>query len=440
MQDRFEQILFNELLVKKTDRVLCAISGGADSTVLMRLLKAAQIDVIAAHCNFQLRGSESDDDQEFVQNLCHELAIPFFSKTFDTKTYCEEHKLGTQEAARNLRYTWFQELAVEQNCNLIATAHNQTDSMETVLINQIRGTGIEGLKGIPVKTGRYIRPLVAFTSNEIRDFAKLSGWDFRTDSSNASDAYLRNKIRHQLLPSFYSIEPDIENRFNQNSIRIDQANQLLEHFISHFESSLNTTDGFEKRLPIDTILTYPQSTYLLYRIVSKFGFNYDQCEDLINSKQVGACIYSKTHRILRDREEWLISELSSNTMSPVVFISSPGVYAFNTYQIVVTEVEGTMVDFTLGNQTCYINPSDVTGNLQLRCWTEGDRIYPLGMKGSKLVSDVFIDHKLDNHTKSNLPLLCDDGNIIWICGIKFSEKYKINPSSNATFWKIQLEN
>ncbi|MBO6517514.1 MAG: tRNA lysidine(34) synthetase TilS [Bacteroidia bacterium] len=434
MQEQLGSSLTTEGLVKKTDRILVAVSGGADSIVMLRLLHHLDYHVEAAHCNFQLRGPESEKDASFVEELCTTLGITLHMRNFDTRNYANENNLGIQEAARNLRYNWFYELKKKGRLDWIATGHSLTDHLETVLINQIRGTGISGLEGIQTNPeSGLLRPLLSFSASEIRSYANELGWKYREDSSNASDSYLRNQIRHHVLPELLRIEPKVERIVLNNSKRIADQRDMLDHLLDNAQQAIVEEDADSVKIPISKVLTYPHPYLLLYNILSKYGFDYNLCLQLSTITQTGKQLFSNSHTATVDRGYWHISPTSNKPKS--IEVKGSGLYRFGGWELDVQEDKlGTSTLRLPKNQCIFQKTSD---SFTIRSWEEGDRINPLGMNGSKLVSDVFVDGKVGLHEKHEWPLISQGSNLIWIAHLCFSELFKINVGRpNDVVWRI----
>lgn len=436
MQERLAHIVFDEIGVKKSDRILIAVSGGADSIVLLRLLRNLGHTISAAHCNFSLRGEESDEDERFVRELCDDLGIELYCKRFETGLYAQQNKLSIQEAARNLRYTWFFELLSQHNHTFLATAHHKTDNLETVLINQIRGTGIKGYEGITSRPKQQIiRPLLHFTSKEIRALATEKNWAFRNDSSNDSLKYLRNQLRKKVIPKLLEIEPNLEEIVLRNSQQAQEHNALFESLINQHIKPLITEVQYGFNIPILPIQGYPQCHILLYNILSIHGFSYPQCVQIAMSRTVGSTFESNTALLTVDREFYMVS-MKVNTPTPIQ-INNTGTYTYGNYSISVEETTYNPSKLKLDKNTCLILKPDTP--LFVRSWKKGERIQPFGTKGSKPISDVFIDAKVPLHKKPQTPILATPSDVIWVAGLCFSEKFKLTESdSTSLLWKIQI--
>lgn len=437
MQEQLDHILFNEGFVKKTDRMVCAVSGGADSMVLLHLLHNIGIDTIVAHCNFNLRGSESDEDEHFVSTTCQSLHIPFFVKHFQTTQYAKEHQLSIQEAARRLRYNWFEEVRSQENCAFIATAHNKTDHLETVFINQIRGTGLIGLTGIPFTKGHIIRPLLSFTSKDIRSFAAENNISYRNDSSNQDSKYLRNVIRKKIVSSLLEIEPKVEDIILRNSQELKQYDDIISHITQNIKHAYFSGSEEIHTLPIERINSYPHPHIILYKLLADYGFNYTQLKDISSTDQSGSYVQSETHTFSRDRDHYILQSNQPINTNRLI-IQGLGTYRYNDKTITVELVNKSGIKFPLDNNVCVLDPSTLKQSIEVRSWQQKDSIQPLGMKGRKLLSDVFIDLKVPNAIKPTIPICCVNNEICWVAQCCFSEKFKIDLTTDQPKTLLKL--
>ncbi|MFT5723911.1 MAG: tRNA(Ile)-lysidine synthase [Bacteroidia bacterium] len=441
MQERFEHSLFHEGFIKKTDRIICAVSGGADSLVMTHLFHASGVEIIVAHCNFQLRGNESDDDEKFVKAYCSRFNIPFYSKKFETTAIKQASKSSIQETARALRYDWFSELLSELNFDYISTGHNQSDNLESILINQIRGTGLQGMVGIPRRRDQIIRPLLDFKASEIRLFATNLGLEYRNDSSNQSDKYLRNQLRHNLVPTLLKIEPESEQIFSSNATKFNQYSELLNFFIDDvIQRHVEHKNGLIY-IPFEPVISFPHPHILLSRILTNCGFNFSQIRDITTSQVTGKFIESPKYRVTTDRKYWIV-EPRLNPKEVSIEISGPGLYEFKGHRISVKSVQTEDIKLPLLKSQCIIDSRVTHRHITVRSWQTQDRIRPFGMTGTKLVSDVFVDHKIAAPHKTSTPIFTHKGKIVWVGGLCFSEDYRINlleHEKTSHLWMIQID-
>lgn len=418
-------------LIDKLDQIGLAMSGGKDSVCMAYLLEEMQVPFTMVHVNFGLRGAESDADAQFVRELATQLTYckGVFVKEVDTNTYAAEHKMNTQLAAREIRYAYFEELKNEGHYTKLITAHHQSDMVETLFINLNRQSGINGLKSIPVKRDFYIRPLLAVSGQQVKDYIAANNISHREDASNASNKYARNKWRNVLLPNVVEHIPNFENNAVSSIQVLQQENEVLTWLIEEKISELLTKN--ENHLTIDSELlnTYPQGTVFLYRILDKYGFNHSKCEQILaNSNSTGALFYSSTHQLLVDRTTFIVQKRDAQDFSSVE-IKSPCTFSLGKDTVVIEETSELAFSDNPNEETVSISKDLFP--LTLRYWQEGDRIQPLGMEGSKLLSDFFIDQKINVLDKHQIPLLCKGNEVLWVCGVRVSERLRANE-------KIQL--
>ncbi|WP_298396156.1 tRNA lysidine(34) synthetase TilS [Flavobacterium sp.] len=427
MLDLFQNHLQDELPFLKEKRLLVAVSGGIDSMVLLHLLYQLKYSIEVAHCNFQLRGAESDGDEAFVRKVCSELKVPFHLQQFDTKKIAESSKQSIQLTARKLRYDWFYEVLEKEQCDYILTAHHLDDSLETFFINLSRGTGLEGLTGIPMQNDKIIRPLLGFARNALMDYAEKNAIQWREDSSNASDKYLRNKLRHDVIPILKELNPNFLESFLKTQNYLKEAQSIVTDGknLVYKEVVSEQTDG---SLSIDCKLLIKHSNYAayLYQWLKEYGFTaWNDIADLVYA-QSGKQVFSATHILLKDRDRLILSSIKESLHKEVFAI----------------EKNSSQVNIPLKFEFCNLSDiSDSDSNsifvdedllqfpLQLRKWEEGDVFHPLGMQGTKKVSKYFKDEKLSLIDKSNKWLLCSDNQIIWIVGMRQDNRFKVTTNT-----------
>ena len=408
-------------------KVLVACSGGLDSMVLTHLLISSRIEIGLAHCNFSLRGEESDKDESFVIEQAEQLEIPVYTQTFETESYAGDHGLSIQMAARELRYAWFEEIRRDFQYDYIVTAHHLDDSLESFFINLSRGTGIRGISGIPDVNGYVIRPLLPFSRKEIFEYAKNKGIPWREDSSNAKTEYLRNQIRHEVIPPFKSASKNWKESFQKTQRNLKDTANLLEDYLSIVMKLVVEEREEGYAILIDKLIELPNYEALLYELLSDFGFT--AWEDISNliSAQSGKQIFSKTHRLLKDREVILLTEIPKEKKKYVKLITkydrqidSPLKMSF-----IPSDKMG-----YIDNNTIYVDFERLKFPLTLRPWKEGDHFQPFGMKGNKKLSKYFKDEKLSLAAKESIWTLLSDNKIVWIVGYRMDDRFKITPNTN----------
>lgn len=409
------------------EKMILALSGGIDSMVLADMMMRAKADFVIAHCNFHLRGDESDGDERFVTEFAEKNSIAIYVKHFDTERYAAEQGVSIEMAARELRYAWFEELRQQLDYDYIAVAHHADDQLETFFINLLRGAGIRGLKGMQKVNGRIIRPLLERSRAEIHQYAQEHHLEWREDHTNAETLYLRNKIRHELLPVIDHISKEGRNSILKSINHLDSENDLYRELVKEklfqIVKQVNESQNLEYK-------NLPQSNWrfqLLFEWLREYGFNEDQIHFIHEAmgRQPGKSFFSPTHRLTIDRDGL---ELSSLTQSVDVV---PRL----SYQKIVNE--GSFV-IDKAPDVAQLDFDKLTFPLSLRRWQEGDRFHPIGMKGSRLISDFLKDLKLTTRQKENVHvLLSADNTIIWVVGYRIDDRFKVTDCTKTVF-KIHL--
>jgi len=416
-------------------KLLLAISGGIDSMVLLNLCHDAGLDIRAAHCNFKLRGHESDDDEKFVEEECERLGVLLFTNHFDTEKFAEEHKLSIQVVARNLRYDWFQTLLIANDYDYVLTAHHLDDSLETFLINFTRGSGLDGLTGIPQQNGNIIRPLLIFSRKEIEDFAKERNIRWREDSSNASDKYLRNRLRHDVVPVLKELNPALLESYENTISHLKQALTMVDDASRIVYRKAVTDINFQKRIDLTELMQLPNYRAYLYEWLESFGFtDWDSINDLVTA-QSGKQIFSKNHIVLKDRSELIIYQKPKEETAGHFLIGKDSKDVKFPLKLVFSEADAISIQAT---NTIFVDEEKLQFPLKIRKWQEGDAFYPFGMDGKKKLSKFFKDEKFSLVDKSATWLLCSDDQIVWIIGKRQDDRFKVTPATTKIL-QIQLQ-
>jgi tRNA(Ile)-lysidine synthase len=418
-------------------KLLVAISGGIDSVVLSKLLHELKLSFALAHCNFQLRAEESEADAVFVKELASEYSVDVYTKKFDTATYANTHQLSIQMTARELRYAWFQELTETFQFDYILTAHHQDDALETFIINLSRGTGIEGLTSIPTQNGNIVRPLLPFTQSELTSYATENNLQWREDSSNASTKYLRNKIRHEIVPLLKELHPTFLANFQRTQEHLGESQAIIQETIQKLRTTiLEEVASGHYKIEIAKLQQLSNPKAYAYELLKEFGFHTPQeITDLLTS-QSGKQVFSKAYRLIKDRDYLLLQQRTAQTpASEVVFINDSETIIKSPIQLHIEEV--TRVTNT-GKNVLYIDKEMLKFPLIVRKWQNGDYFYPFGMKGRKKLSKYFKDEKYSLIDKENQWLLCSGENIVWIIGKRSDNRYKLTKPTN-TIIKLTLQ-
>lgn len=405
-----------QLLREEGQPVLVALSGGADSVALLHLLLALGYPCIAAHCNFHLRGRESDRDEAFVRSLCSRLGVTLHCTDFDTSRIAREQHLSIEMVARELRYRWFESLRERTGAQAVAVAHHRDDSVETLLLNLIRGTGIDGLRGIRPRNGHVVRPLLCISRSDILNYLQVLGEEFVTDSTNLHDDYTRNKIRLRLLPLMEEINPSVREALIRTAHHLDQAATLYHEEVAKGIRRLTCNAETPSALSIAQLLQEPEPELLLHEILSPLGFNEAQIGDVMKSlyTQPGKQFLSATHRVVRDRTLLLIEpllELQPPTLREERLERTP--------------------DFVIPRdpKMACLDEEKLTAPLTLRLYRSGDRFYPFGMKGAQTVSRYLTNNKVPIHLKERQWVLCCGEEIVWVVGMRLDRRFAVGPNT-----------
>ena len=409
----------------KGAKVLVACSGGLDSCVLLHLMAQQDCELMVAHCNFKLRGAESDQDQEFVRELAANYNVDFFEKTFETKALLEQSGESLQMLARRLRYDWFEQLLQEQQVDYLMTAHHADDNLETFLINISRASGIKGICGIPSHNDKLLRPLLSFDRDTLRAFAKKEGLAWREDSSNASDAYLRNALRHNVIPKLKEQLPDIESQLLQTQTYLQQDLKLLESLVEQLRGKVWQPTFNGMTIDLDALSDLGAADALLFHLLRDYGFTDWKAIGELKQAQTGKKVYSATHQLLKDREQLLLTKKEVSTQDAYFEFD-----AFNTQELpVALQFKKVSSWSKLANHTIVVDQDCLSSPLILRKWQPGDRFFPLGMQGSKKLSDYFTDQKISGPEKEKIWLLCSDSEIVWVVGYRADDRFKVTENT-----------
>jgi tRNA(Ile)-lysidine synthase len=428
IEKKFTELVQRGELFKEDSLVLLAVSGGIDSVVMADLFNRAKLNFAIAHCNFQLRGKESDGDEKFVEQLARKYSVVYFCSKFDTKNFSRENKLSIQEAARKLRYDWFNELCAEHNIDFVATAHHLDDSIETFFINLLRGTGLEGLKGIPSKNGNVIRPLLSFTRKEIESYAKRRKQKHREDSSNKEDKYLRNKIRQQLVPLLHKLNPQFEQTMQQIMSNVELPLEIFAREIRKTFSQLFEEENKNLFASIIQVKMLPQPEQYLYYMLKPLGFNADAAKEILKPHQSGKRFYSNTHILTVDRDSIIIEDKNKAASTEGIIEEGQKNFTSDTICIdfsylLLTAPNHDKIPVT--KNIHWLDAGKLKFPLHIRRWKSGDAFMPLGMKGRKKLSDFFIDSKISLPEKEKTCVLLSGKQIACILGQRIDERFKV---------------
>lgn len=456
--EKFKAYIKTNNLFQQKDKLLLAVSGGVDSVVLCELCKQAGFDFIIAHCNFQLRGAESERDENFVKALAEKYEVEIFIKKFDTEKFAAENKLSIQVAARELRYHWFSELignkqlamgnkqklgqlATETpNCPLpiahcLLTAHHANDNIETLLMNFFKGTGINGLHGIIPKQGHIIRPLLFAKKEDIAAFAKENSLDFVEDSSNASDKYTRNYFRNQLIPGLKTVFPQVEENLLNNIERFTEIETVYNEAIHLAKQKLLEPKGNEIHIPVLKLLKVKPVNTILYEIIKEYGFTAHQTADVVAllKSESGKYIQSATHRVIKNRNWLIIAPNKTLEAQNILIEENDKQIEFEDGNITLETVSTQNQKLKTQNSIAQLDAKEIKFPLLLRKWMPGDYFYPLGIQKKKKLKKFLIDQKLSITQKEKIWVIEMDKKIIWVVGLRIDDRFKVNDNTKELF-------
>ncbi|MBO9202911.1 MULTISPECIES: tRNA lysidine(34) synthetase TilS [Niastella] len=475
---RFQQYVSDHKLFSPGDTLLLAVSGGIDSVVLCELCKQAGYSFLIAHCNFKLRGNESERDAAFVQQLAQHYQVPFLKKEFDTAEFAEKNKLSIQEAARELRYGWFAEIlksevgskkyenpepgalnpergtpnpessavyllpsAVCRLPSAVLTAHHLDDNIETMLMHFFRGTGIHGLRGMLPKQGHIVRPLLFARKQELKQFATDNQLNWVEDSSNALDKYSRNYFRNQLIPLVQHIYPEAENNLAANLRRFADMELLYEQAVTLHKKKLLEYKGEEIHIPVLKLQKSEPLHAIVYEIIRNYGFSPAQVEEVIKllGSESGRYVQSATHRIIKNRRWLIIAPIQLEQAQTLVIDADEERLVFENGALELEQVENKNIQLVNDPAIALIDKSTLQFPLLLRKWKRGDYFYPLGLKKKKKLARFFIDQKLSMTDKEKVWVLESNKKILWVVGLRIDDRFKITDSTKQVL-RIQLKN
>jgi tRNA(Ile)-lysidine synthase len=436
MLSNFKNHISSRFPFLENKKLFLAVSGGLDSMVLLHLFQQLPYEITVLHCNFQLRGLESFGDQNFIQNYCDQNNIPVFITQFDTEAFAKDYKLSTQVAARELRYNWFYELLETHKFDYILTAHHADDNLETFIINLSRGTGLDGLTGIPEQNDKIIRPLLPFSRDEILKYAQENNIEWREDSSNSSNKYLRNKIRHDLVPILKEINPDFLKVFQKTQSYLQESREMVEDASIMIYQQVAKEAGDDIHFDLNQLKKLPNYKSYLYQWLNEFGFlAWNDIYDLVDG-QSGKQVFSTEFRLLKNRDTLILSPISEISEKEEFEINENDKKINFPLKLKLCNVSHITID---SNKAIFVDAEKIRFPLILRKWTAGDSFQPFGMEGkSKKVSKLFKDEKLSLIEKENIWLLCSNNQIVWVVGIRQDERFKIENPSNKIL-KIELQ-
>ena len=434
---------FNRLkhLASRKKNCLLTVSGGIDSTIMCELFCRAGFPFAIAHCNFNLRGKESDGDEQLVRTLAAKYKVDVFVQSFPTKQYAEEKNLSIQLAARELRYAWFEELRKQHQFALIATAHHLNDNIETIIYNLIKGTGIRGLRGIPVKHGHIIRPMLFAARQEIEAFQKEHQIAYREDSSNADDKYTRNKIRHLLIPFMKEINPALEKTFATKIDLFTELEELYEKQVSKPVKGLFLERKNEICIPIAKLKKTKNARTVLFEYLKNYGFNTEQVGDILACLDglTGKQFVTAQARLIKDRRFLILSKIEQQDFTTALIHQNDTRVLLGANHLKLTVLKNDDVKISPDKNMAFLDLSKLEFPLVARHWKQGDYFYPFGMKlKKKKLKKFFTDQKVTLNEKETIWVIESNKKIVWVAGHRSDERFKVQQNTEEVL-RIQLK-
>lgn len=425
----------NQLFSIEKDTILVGVSGGVDSISLLQALMDLQCSVAIAHCNFNLRGEESNGDQAFVENFAKKHSVPIHVRSFNTREYANEKKISIEMAARDLRYEWFETLCDLHGYSHIAIAHNQNDSIETFFINLMRASGLKGLSGIPIKNGKIVRPFSIVSRQEIEDFARMSNLSYRVDSSNLTNDYVRNKIRNIILPELQKISATSLNSISESIDFLRDSYSVYTQAIDDVRSKI--CGEFENGFFIDEkkLLAQTNAKTILFEIMHPYGFNTDVISQIMQSfsSQSGKKFESTTHTAIHDREKLFVTKNNQKVSIELTILETDTSISANDMVLSINKINKDAFILHRNPAVANLDLKKLQFPLVLRRWKQGDSFIPFGMKGRKKVSDFLTDIKVPLHKKDGIYVLESAGEIAWIVGYRISNVFAVTDSTQMVY-------
>ncbi len=458
---KFIEFSADKRMASAKKKTLLAVSGGIDSVVMCSLFAEAAFPFGIAHCNFQLRGKESEGDEQLVKSLAKKYGVDFYSKKFETGSYAKEKSISIQVAARELRYEWFEQVRTENNFYLIATAHQLNDNIETILFNFTKGTGIRGLRGIPVRQGNIVRPLLFASRDEIENYQKEKGLEYREDSSNAEDKYTRNKIRHHVIPLLKEINPSLENTFAEKVDLFGELERMYERQVSKSAAKMFLPRGKDIYIPLLLLKKTENASTVLFEYLKGFGFNAEHADDMLQSvdAEPGKQFVTATARVIKDRRFFILTKLSEVNESVQFIAEKDSEVSLGEKKLEIgkqrlevrgqrsevrgqkSEVRGekSEIKITADRKTAYLDKAKLEFPLIARRWKQGDYFYPFGMKmKKKKLKKFFTDEKVPLHEKENIWVIESNKKIVWVAGYRIDERFKVTDATTEVL-KLQIK-
>jgi len=441
MQQKVENYIQKQQLLTRNGQIIVGVSGGTDSVALLHILISLRYDCVIAHCNFNLRMEESDRDEVFVRNLANNYNIPYYSIDFETIKYADEHKVSIEMAARELRYNWFYEMLEKLNAQAIAVAHHADDSIETMLMNLVRGTGLRGLAGITSRNKKVVRPLLCCTRLELEEYLVNHDLDHIEDSTNATSDYQRNKFRNEVLPLLTEINPSVRQTLYNSLEYFEGSLAIYQQAIDKIEESIVHKQSDSIKMDIETIKKQVDIPTIMFELLHPYGFNSAQIAQITEqlNAESGKQFSSETYHLVKDRKYLIIYAKEQNS-TDLYSISQTDIELSEPISLKISKVTVNS-DFEPSKESncVHLDSSKLIFPLQLRRWKQGDTFYPFGMSKRKKLSDFFIDNKFSLQEKEQTWLLVSGNDIVWIVGKRVDNRFRVtnNTSEVIEFYLLK---
>lgn len=441
-EEKVKAFISEKGLMKEGARVVVGLSGGPDSVCLLKILHSLGYGIVAVHCNFHLRGEESDRDEAFARKLCEETGVECVKVDFDTETWAKEHGVSIEMAARELRYSFFRKLMVEKGCDAIAVGHHQGDNIETLLLNIVRGTGIQGACAIQPKNGNIVRPLLCVTREEIIEYLNDMEQGYVTDHTNLEDEYSRNKIRLNVVPQLESINQAAKSNIATTIENLNEVRLVYQMAMKKaIEECCTTESDGSVRISIKKLRNQTSPISVLHEVLSPIGFNREQMKGMLKSMNDSGRVFcnSEGRRVLVDRDD-LIVEGERRADSNALLDANGAKGNIHIQDIAEMKViDRKELIINKDSRYAYLDADKVRGELTVRLPKEGDSFAPFGMKGKrKLLSDFMTDLKMNRFEKEKQPLLCDGDEIAWVVGRRSSELYRVDKNTKKVIMLFRV--
>ncbi|MEQ9439443.1 MAG: tRNA lysidine(34) synthetase TilS [Cyclobacteriaceae bacterium] len=436
-QQKFRKYINENRLFEPEDRILLAVSGGIDSSVLAHLLSREHAQWAMAHANFQLRAEESDQDEAFIKSLAETYQVPCYTQTFDTKTYAQQQQISIQMAARELRRAWFLELLSQEKYDYIALAHHHNDQLETLLLNVTKGTGISGLRAMLPKKGVWIRPLLFTVKKEVMAYAEEHQLHWQEERSNAEDKYQRNWVRHRIIPALQKINPSVLSTSQHTLARLREVEAIFKAEVDRVGQQALRMRGMEMVIQKTVLSSHPQATSLLTEWLSPYGFSWTDARQIIISlqgeAQPGLQFLSTSHTLWVDREELVIIPQESEPETISVTHEEAQITRTPLGHLQATVLHREKYQITAEPLVAALDYQQLQFPLTLRTWEPGDAFQPLGMKHRKKVSDFLVDAKVPRYQKPQVLVVLSAGEIIWVVGHRVDHRFRVTDQTRQVY-------